>query len=417
MPVRGSIMIPGDKSISHRALLISSLIPGKNYIQNLSTAEDVIHTLQCLNKIGVNSLKDKDVLVIKGSELINPTQPLFCGNSGTTMRLLSGVLVGMNIPAELTGDQSLLKRPMDRVLKPLLNMGADMSCANNNCAPIIINKTDKLINSNYDMEVASAQVKSALLLASFGAKKKLIINEKFKTRNHTEIMLANIGADIISNNGSITLNHTSKKIANININIPGDISSASFFIGAACMIPNSDLRINNVLINDTRMGFINALKKMGAGIIIHNIKNVNGEEVGDIQVYYKPLYGIDITSDDIPSIIDELPILSVVATQAEGMTIISGAEELRYKESDRIRSIVYNLNNMGVKVIEKKDGFIIEGPSILNKAKIKSYNDHRVAMSFVIAGISSGNYNEIDNIDCINNSYPEFINTLNKIIR
>ena len=196
MPVRGSIMIPGDKSISHRALLISSLIPGKNYIQILSTAEDVIHTLQCLNKIGVNSLKDKDVLVIKGSELINPTQPLFCGNSGTTMRLLSGVLVGMNIPAELTGDQSLLKRPMDRVLKPLLNMGADMSCANNNCAPIIINKTDKLINSNYDMEVASAQVKSALLLASFGAKKKLIINEKFKTRNHTEIMLANIGADI-----------------------------------------------------------------------------------------------------------------------------------------------------------------------------------------------------------------------------
>ena len=219
------------------------------------------------------------------------------------------------------------------------------------------------------------------------------------------------------NGNSIIYNPTFNKPNNIDIDIPGDISSASFFIGAACMIPNSDLRINNVLINDTRMGFINVLKKMDAGIIIHNPRYINGEKVGDIQVHYKPLYGVDINSEDIPSIIDELPILAVVATQAEGITRVSGAEELRYKESDRIFAVVENLKKMGVKVIEKKDGFVIEGPSILSNAGINSYDDHRIAMAFIIAGISSGNYNEIDNIDCIKISYPKFLETLKKIIR
>ena len=416
MPIRGSITLPGDKSISHRALLISSLIPGKNLIKNLATGEDVHQTLKCLNNIGIQTSQSDNMLIVNGGGFKDPSKTLFCGNSGTTMRLLSGLLTGLNINAKLTGDASLLKRPMDRIINPLLNMGANI-VGNSNYAPIVIKAENSLKNIEYTMDVASAQVKSALLLAGIAANKKIIIHEKYITRDHTEIMLDDIGYNINKVNNTIILEPHSKHIKNISIDIPGDISSASFFIGAACMIPNSDLRINNVLINETRMGFINMLRKMGAGIIIHNKRYVNGERVADIQTYYKPLYGININKEDIPSVIDELPILSVIATQAEGMTIISGAEELRYKESNRIESIVFNLKNMGVKAIEKKDGFIIEGPSILNKTLIKSYDDHRIAMSFVIAGLSSGGYNDIDNIECVNSSYPEFIATLKKIIR
>ena len=416
MPIRGSITMPGDKSISHRALLIASMIPGENLINNISTGQDVENTLQCLNSIGIKSDKNNNTLSIQGGNFIIPKKRLFCGNSGTTLRLLSGLLVGLNIKAELYGDESLLSRPMDRIINPLLNMGANIK-GDNNYAPIAINPVASLKDLEYNMTIASAQVKSALLLAGIGSNKKIIINEPYPTRNHTEIMLADIGYNICKKDDSIILKPNKNPIENINIDIPGDISSAAFLIGAACMIPNSDLRINDLLINETRMGFIKILKKMGAGIIIHNPRYINGEKVGDIQVHYKPLYGINITAKDIPSIIDELPILSVVATQAEGMMIISGAEELRYKESNRIKSIVLNLKRMGVKAIEKKDGFIIEGPSILNKALIQSYDDHRIAMSFIIAGISSGGYNDIDNIECINSSYPEFIKTLKKVIR
>jgi len=416
MPIRGIISIPGDKSISHRALLISSLVSGENHISNLSTALDVGNTLKSLNDLGINSYTSKEGIIIKGNSFKYPTKPLDCGNSGTTLRLLSGLLGGLNIPAKLIGDESLSSRPMRRIIDPLASMGINISCSNG-FAPILINKSDKILDLNYKMNIPSAQVKSALLLAGVCSNKKITINEKYQSRDHTEIMLKNIGHDIISQDNRILFSPSNKQIENINIDIPGDISSASFFIGAACMIPNSDIRINNVLINDTRMGFIKALTKMGAGVILHNERNINGEKVGDIQVYYKPLYGINIDKKDIPSIIDELPIIAIVATQAEGMTIISGAEELRYKESDRIKAIASNLKKMGVKVIDKKDGLMIEGPSILNKADIESYGDHRIAMSFIIAGISSGNYNQIDNIDCINSSFPEFISLLNKIIK
>ena len=416
MPIRGSINLPGDKSISHRALLISSLIPGQNHIKNLSTAEDVLHTLKCLNNIGITSSIKKNNIIIHGGTFSDPTQQLFCGNSGTTMRLLSGLLVGLNLEAELVGDESLQRRPMDRIIIPLKIMGSNISSANSK-APILIKKSDSIKDLKYNMDIISAQVKSALLLAGVASNKKVHISEENKSRDHTEIMLNDIGYDLNVRGNSIIYNPTLHKPNNIDIDIPGDISSASFFIGAACMIPNSDLRINNVLINDTRMGFINVLKKMDAGIIIHNPRYINGEQVGDIQVHYKPLYGVDINSVVIPSIIDELPILAVVATQAEGITRVSGAEELRYKESDRILTVVENLKKMGVKVIEKKDGFVIEGPSILSNAAINSYDDHRIAMAFIIAGISSGNYNEIDNIDCIKTSYPEFLDTLKKIIR
>ena len=416
MPIRGSINLPGDKSISHRALLISSLISGQNHIKNLSTAEDVLHTLKCLNNIGITSSIKKNNIIIHGGTFSDPIQQLFCGNSGTTMRLLSGLLVGLNLEAELVGDESLQRRPMDRIIIPLKIMGSNISSANSK-APILIKKSDSIKDLKYNMDIISAQVKSALLLAGVASNKKVHISEENKSRDHTEIMLNDIGYDLNTKGNSIIYNPTFNKPNNIDIDIPGDISSASFFIGAACMIPNSDLRINNVLINDTRMGFINVLKKMDAGIIIHNPRYINGEKVGDIQVYYKPLYGVDINSVDIPSIIDELPILAVVATQAEGITRVSGAEELRYKESDRIFAVVENLKKMGVKVIEKKDGFVIEGPSILSNAGINSYDDHRIAMAFIIAGISSGNYNEIDNIDCIKISYPEFLETLKRIIR
>ena len=416
MPIRGIINIPGDKSISHRALLISSIIPGQNYISNLSTGLDVRNTLQCLNDIGIKSYKKKDGIIIEGNTFNMSLSSLDCGNSGTTMRLLSGLLGGLNVSAVLTGDSSLSNRPMNRIIEPLSNMGIKIN-GDSGFPPITIEKTSQISSLKYKMRISSAQIKSALLLAGVCANKEVLICEKYHSRDHTEIMLKNIGYDISINNNEILFKPSNTEIKNINIDIPGDISSASFFIGAACMIPNSDLRINNVLINNTRMGFINILNKMGAGIIIHNKRNINGEEIGDIQVYYKPLYGVNINKEDIPLIIDELPILSIVATQAEGMTIISGAEELRYKETDRIKALVTNLKSMGVKAIDKKDGLIIEGPSILNKANIKSYDDHRIAMSFIIAGISSGSYNTIDNIDCIDSSFPEFLSILKKIIK
>ncbi len=416
MPIRGSITIPGDKSISHRALLIASLIEGTHVINNISTGQDVENTLKCLNNLGIRSANNDNTLSIHGGNFKIPDEQLFCGNSGTALRLLSGLLVGLNIQAKLSGDESLLNRPMDRIIKPLLSMGANIK-GHNNYAPIIIKSSESLKDLEYHMPIASAQVKSALLVAGIASNKQIIIHEKYTTRDHTEILLKNIGYNIYKNDSTIILKPSNIPVKNLNFDIPGDISSAAFFIGAACMIPNSDLRINNLLLNDTRMGFIKILKKMGAGIIIHNSRYINGEKVGDIQVYYKPLYGINITAEDIPSIIDELPILSIVATQAEGMLIVSGAEELRYKESNRIESIVLNLKKMGVKAIEKKDGFIIEGPSILNKASIQSYDDHRISMAFIIAGISSGAYNDIDNIDCINSSYPEFITTLKRVIR
>ena len=416
MPIRGIITLPGDKSISHRALLISSLIRGKNYINNLSTSQDVEYTKSCLEKIGIVLKQNKSSQIVKGGTFIKPSNDLYCGNSGTTMRLLSGILGGLGIESKLTGDKSLLMRPMGRIVGPLKNMGINIDC-NGGKPPMVIGKSDKFTNLDYIQKIPSAQVKSALLLAGICSNKKVVIEEKYKSRNHTEIMLKNIGCNINVNKNKIILNESNKQLNNMNIDIPGDISSASFYIGAACMIPNSDLRINNILLNDSRVGFIQALKKMGAGIIIHNEKKVNGEKVGDIQVYYRPLYGININRSDISSMIDEFPILSVVATQSEGMTIISGAEELRNKESDRIKAICSNLKAMGTKIIEKKDGFIIEGPSILNNTAIKSYGDHRIAMSFIIAGISSGNYNEIDDVDCIKSSFPEFIEILKQITR
>jgi len=416
VPVRGILTLPGDKSISHRALMISSLIDGKNYIKNLSTSNDVKKTLNCLNALGVRSCYENDILVVEGNTLGKPNKDLDCGNSGTTMRLLAGLIGGLNIPAKLTGDQSLSKRPMYRIINPLQDMQVNITCNKNN-PPIIIKKTNNLINLSYNQEVASAQVKSSLLLCGLSANRRIIIHEEIKTRNHTEIMLKHLGANINTHNGKITLNPLNQKLNNLEVEIPGDISSASFFIGAACMIPNSDLIIKDVLVNDSRIGFIKALQKMGAGIEINNKRMRNGEPIGDIGVFYKPLHAINLDKDTIPYIIDELPILAVVATQAEGATIIAGAEELRYKESDRIHTLCSNLKAMGVTVIEKKDGFIIEGPAILSNANIKSYDDHRIAMAFIIAGISSGNYNTIDNIECINSSFPEFIDTLKTIIR
>ena len=416
MPIRGIINIPGDKSIAHRALIISALIPGENNITNLPRGLDVGNTMDCLKHIGIQVYSTKNTVLVKGNTFKQPTEPLYCGNSGTTMRILSGLLGGLNIPSKLIGDKSLSNRPMDRIIEPLTNMGINIY-SNSGRAPIKIKKSNKFSNLEYEMKVPSAQVKSSLLLAGVCANKKITIREEYPSRNHTEVMLKNIGYNIINKGNKIIFNPLGEQIKNIDTNIPGDISSASFFIGAACMIPNSDIIIKDLLINNTRMGFIKILKKMGAGIIIKNRRTIDGEEIGDIQVYYKPLYGVDINAKDIPFIIDELPILSVVATQAEGMTIISGAQELRYKETDRINAIVSNLKAMGVKAIDKKDGLMIEGPSILRKADIRSYNDHRIAMSFIIAGISSGNYNVINNTDCISSSFPEFNSILKKIIK
>ena len=412
MRIRGSIDLPGDKSISHRALMFASIASGESIINNLSTGDDVVSTLRCLKECG--AIIDKSGQVkIQGIQLKNPSVKLDCGNSGTTVRLLAGLLAGQGIKAEFIGDKSLSKRPMNRIIKPLSEMGIKID-SNNGYLPLKINPK-KVKSISFNSSVASAQVKSCVLLAALGANKRSIINEKIKTRDHTEIFLKNLGANIELND-SISIFPLLNRLNSFHLDVPGDPSSASFFAAAAALIPNSSITIRNILLNPTRTGFFKILEKMNGGVEWRNIKNVNGEIIGDVHIYWKPLNAIDITKEMIPDVIDELPIISILASQAEGPTIVSGAEELRVKESDRIKAICENLYSMGCEVIEKKDGFIINGPCKLHNTNIITYGDHRIAMSFTIAGLITSKKNQFDDINCINISFPEFNSKLNQIL-
>jgi 3-phosphoshikimate 1-carboxyvinyltransferase len=364
---------------------------------------------------GILSRKENDIVYVMGGDFSNPNFPLDCGNSGTTARLISGLLSGQGITAELIGDDSLSSRPMGRIINPLIQMGAAIS-SSNGMLPISISKAH-LNSIEYKLSVASAQVKSGIILAALGASGKTKIIELIKTRDHSEIMLDSIGAEIIMNNNEIMVSPLNGKLNSFELTVPGDPSSAAFFATAAAMIPNSDLTIKNISANPTRIGFFHVLEEMGGGVSWKNIHQECGELVGDVQIYYQPLHGISISEGQIPSLIDELPIIAVLATMGEGPTIVEGAEELRVKETDRIHAICTNLSAMGVNIIEKKDGFIIDTPNMLQSTTIKTFGDHRIAMAFTIAGLSAGSYNQIDNIDCINISFPEFMDIINLIIK
>ncbi len=421
MNIKANIDIPGDKSISHRALIIGSLTNGKTKVKGLLEAEDCLNTLEIMRSLGVNIEKKKnDEYHINGvglKGLSEPNQILDCGNSGTAMRLLTGLLAAQSFYSVLSGDSSLSKRPMNRIINPLTKMGAEIISRKRGKAPLSIKGKGKTNAINYKLPVASAQVKSSLLLAALYSNNKTTIEEPAISRDHTERMLKAAGIKIEKKEKIITLKENNKReLQALSIEIPGDISSAAFFIAAALIIPGSKITLNNIGLNPTRSGFLEIIEKMGANIEYKNKREVSGEIVADLIIKYSKLHGIVIKGDIIPRLIDEIPILSVLATQAEGNTIIKDAEELRIKETDRIKAMTTELKKLEANIEELTDGMIIRGKNNLKgNIKVKSYFDHRIAMSLAILGLKTKKGIIIENSEVINTSFPEFQGLIKKI--
>jgi 3-phosphoshikimate 1-carboxyvinyltransferase len=417
--IKGIVYPPGDKSISHRVALISALSDGENTIENFLFADDTNKTLECLQKLGVE-VEIGGKLKIKGKGIKNFSSPhsiLDAGNSGTTIRLLAGILAGQKFNSEITGDDSLRKRPMRRIVKPLQMMGAKIEPTEEGTAPLKIYGVDNLNPIEYELEIPSAQVKSCLIFAGLHASGKTKIIEKIPTRDHTERLL---GLKARFENGKKVIEvEGGRKIEPANYLIPNDISSAAFFIVAGAIIPNSNIRIKNVTLNPTRTAFIEILRQMGADIETENVKEVMGEPIGDVIVKSKKevnLKNLTLLGDVIPGIIDEIPILSIAGAIGEGKFEVRDALELRKKESDRIKAIVENLRAMGVDVEEYEDGFAFEGKNRLKGALIKTFNDHRIAMAFSIAGLIAEGETVIDNPDCVKISFPSFFKILSSVV-
>lgn len=415
-PLKGNFKVPSDKSISHRAAMFASLAKEPVLISNFSLGADCLSTLKVLENLGVEiSFQSKNSLIINNKNgFKEPKNILDAGNSGTTIRLMSGILAGQDFYCILTGDDSLRKRPMARVINPLKEMGANIWARDNDTkAPLSI-KGVKLNGINYNSPVASAQIKSCVLLAGLHAEGITTVNEPEKSRDHTERMLSYLHADI-KEHGTIVEIQKSNLVSKP-ITIPGDISSAAFFLAAGVIIPDSEIIIQDVGLNPTRTGIIDILKNMGAEIEILNQRIDCNEEIGDIKVCYSNLKAITIEKEIIPRIIDEIPIIAVAATQAEGTTIIKGAEELRHKESDRIKAVYTELKKLGAEIEEQPDGFIIHGKTKLKGGcSLETYHDHRIAMSAYIAGLISENPVEINEFHWVNISFPEFTDIFDKL--
>ena len=406
--------IPADKSIYHRAVILASLIDKPSEIYNIPNGQDCLSTDECIKKLGAKIIREGNKCFVKGNNF-HECSTLNAGNSGTTMRLLSGILSSLPFISSITGDESLKKRPMERIIQPLSQLGAKITSSNGK-APLFFYPS-KLHATSYRQIKASAQVKSCFLLASLKAEGTSSYIEPIPTRDHLEKLLLLAGSKLnkIGDKIEITGN---VKLNNFKIIIPADISSASFFIASALLSKNGNIKIKNVGINEHRIGFLNTVKKMNGFVEIQNVRtNEAGEPMGNIIAKTSDLKAIEITAKDIPSMIDEIPILSVLATQAEGKTKITGASELRKKESDRIFSMCNELKKMGANVKEFEDGFEIEGKTRLKGADLESHGDHRVAMSLIIASTIADSPCEIKGIDCINISYPNFIETLEKLAK
>ncbi len=417
--LKGNISVPGDKSISHRSLILGSIAQGETRIYNFLNSLDCLKTLECMQALGAEIELDKDNSVkIKGKGLYGLQEPkdiLDVGNSGTTIRLLTGLLSGQNFYSVLNGDNSIRRRPMKRVTQPLRLMGADIwGRKDGQFAPLNV-RGNKLIPLHYTLPVASAQVKTALLLAGLYTAGETVIKEPLPTRDHTERMLEIMQADIKNSPLEIKIKGE-KQLKGTDIFIPGDISSAAYFVAAASMLRDSQIIIKHVGVNPTRTGIIEILNKMGAKINILNYQIKSNEPQADLKIEYSELKGMEIKEEMMPFLIDELPLIAVVATQAQGKTVVSGARELRVKETDRIKAIVSELKKMGADIEEKEDGFIVTGPSRLKGAVCESYNDHRIAMSLAVAALLAEGKTVIKNSECINISFPGFEKTLQKII-
>jgi 3-phosphoshikimate 1-carboxyvinyltransferase len=414
--VEGKIVLPGDKSISHRAVMIGSVANGATKVENFLNAEDCLMTIDAFKKMGVNIRFDSDILIIEGvglKGLRRPSSALYLGNSGTTMRLLLGILAGQNFETTLTGDESLSKRPMGRVTVPLRQMGATIDGREDaNYAPLVI-KGANLRALDYVSPIASAQVKSCMLFAGLYAEGKTSVAEPFKSRDHTERMLGFFGADISVDSLKISINTSLLKAHDLNI--PGDISSGAFFIIAALLLRDSEVILSNVGFNQTRTGIIDILRRMGGRIEETNSLD-SWEPRRDLVIHSSELKGTIVKKSEIPRCIDELPALMTAAVFAKGHTIIKGASELRVKETDRINSMLYNLNKMGANIVCEKDDVVIEGTGTLHGTELLSFNDHRTAMAASIAALCSSSEDSIiDDINCIKTSFPGFFDALESI--
>ena len=414
--LKGTLTVPGDKSISHRAVMFGSLARGTTRISHFLEGADCLSTISCFRKMGIEIDRNKDEILVHGRGLHGltaPTEILDVGNSGTTTRLISGILAGQTFTSELDGDDSIRTRPMTRIMTPLASMGADItSRLDNGCAPLIIHGRP-LHAAHYDSPVASAQVKSCVLLAGMYADGITSVTEPFLSRNHTEIMLNYFGAEITSEGTTASI-RPEPVLEGRDIQVPGDISSAAYFIAAGLLTPGSEILLKNVGINPTRAGIIKVCMDMGADITLLN-ESTEGEPTADLLIRTSSLKGTTIEGSIIPTLIDEIPMIAVMAAFAEGTTIIRDAQELKVKESDRIAVMVDNLRRMGADIEGTDDGMIIHGGRPLHGAVIDSHLDHRIAMSFAVAGTICDGTVEILNGECVNISYPEFYQDLYRL--
>lgn len=415
--LKGEVTIPGDKSVSHRSVMFGSIAKGTTEIHNFLQGADCLSTIACFQKMGIEITRSGDQVLVHGKGLHGLKKPdaiLDCGNSGTTTRLISGILAAQDFSVTLTGDASIQKRPMKRIMDPLAQMGANIRSINNNgCAPLAITGT-ALHGIHYQSPVASAQVKSAILLAGLYADGETRVTEPHVSRNHTELMLTCFGADVRTEHTTAIIQPPAELYGN-QILVPGDISSAAFFIAAGLMIPGSELLIRNVGINPTRDGILHVCRDMGADITLMNPKRGDGEPVADILAKTSSLHGAVIGGAIIPTLIDELPMIAAMACFAEGDTIIKDAAELKVKESNRIEVMVRNLAAMGADVEETEDGMIIHGGKPLHGAVIDSKLDHRIAMTFAVTGCCAEGETQILGAECVDISYPGFYEDLKRL--
>ncbi len=415
--LNGELTVPGDKSISHRSVMFGSLADGLTEIHGFLQGADCLSTISCFSKMGIKIENQGDTVLVHGKGLKGLTPPesvLDCGNSGTTTRLISGILSAQPFDTTLTGDASIQKRPMKRIIDPLSMMGAKIeSIAGNGCAPLHITGS-KLHGIHYNSPVASAQVKSSILLAGLYADGETMVTEPYISRDHSERMLSAFGADVHTE-GTTAILKPAKQLYGQKIVVPGDISSAAFFIAAGLIVPDSEILIKNVGINPTRDGILQVCKAMNADIELLNKGNASGEPTADILVRSGRLSGTTIEGAIIPTLIDELPVIAAMACYADGTTVIRDAAELKVKESNRIAVMTENLKAMGADVTETEDGMIINGGKPLLGTVIDSKKDHRIAMTFAVAALGASGETEILDADCVNISYPGFYEDLKKL--
>ena len=409
-PLKGEVTVPGDKSISHRSVMLGALSKGTTSITNFLEGADCLSTIDCFQKMGIEIEKKPGEILIHGKGLHGLTAPsdiLDAGNSGTTVRLLSGILAGQNFQSALTGDESIQKRPMRRIITPLTAMGGNIkSIRGNDCVPLEI-QGSPLKGIHYNSPVSSAQVKSCVLLAGLYADGPTSVTEPFLSRNHSELMLRSFGATVTSQNTTVTI-EPEPALTGQEVQVPGDISSAAYFIAAGLLVPGSEILIKNVGINPTRDGILKVAGEMGAKITYLNKRLVSGEPVADLLVRSCSLQGVTIGGDIIPTLIDEIPVIAVMAALADGTTVIKDAGELRVKESDRIAVVTENLKAMGADIQATPDGMIIRGGRPLHGCLIQTHMDHRIAMAFTVAGMCADGETTFSDARCVDISYPEF---------